>query len=232
MLFAQDYKGRRSLMTRLCRVGSRRSPARRPLHFPVPFVIALIKSKFSFRFFPLLRIHFSSTHNIRSSCSSPLSHSPLTNLTFPPSIMTVAGPVPSIVGALSCQKDSYLRTLKTSVVSCIEYTPPKNETKKSKKSKDPSPTEKETSTLEKTYLIELADSVLFPEGMFCHNCPYTFKAKSSQVVDSPRTTAPSHLFPRPKEMNQYQSASSSATVSNASTSRPRLSHQEHPSSKP
>jgi hypothetical protein len=177
-------------MTRRCRVGNRRLPAGRPLQSPVPFAIALIKSRFSFRFFPLLRIHFSSTHNIRSSFSSPPSHSPITDLAFLPSIMAVAGPVPSIVGALSCQKDSYLRTLKTSVVSCVEYTPPKNETKKSKKSKDPSPAEMETSTLEKTYLIELADSILFPEGMFCHNCSYKFQAKSSQVVDSPQTTAP------------------------------------------
>jgi misacylated tRNA(Ala) deacylase len=80
--------------------------------------------------------------------------------------MAVAGPIPSIVGALTCQKDSYLRTLKTSVVSCVEYTPPKIEVKKGKKQKDAAQTtENGTSGPEKIFLIELADSVLFPEGM-------------------------------------------------------------------
>jgi len=76
---------------------------------------------------------------------------------------------PAIVGALRCQKDSYLQTLDTEVVSCEEFVPPKssqpNGKSKTKKSTDP------TKGLEngdvagsKTWLVELADSVLFPEG--------------------------------------------------------------------
>ncbi|KAF2022148.1 ThrRS/AlaRS common domain-containing protein [Aaosphaeria arxii CBS 175.79] len=79
--------------------------------------------------------------------------------------MAVAsGPIiPRVVGALSCQEDSYLQRLKTEVVSCVEYQPPAETSKpKSKKSsKTPSET---NSTTAKTYLIEFADSVLFPEG--------------------------------------------------------------------
>ena len=81
--------------------------------------------------------------------------------------MAVAGPIPSIVGALSCQKDSYLRTLQTEVVSCTEYTPALTSGKpKGKKSKGSvEGAENVTSAAEKTWLIEMADSVLFPEGM-------------------------------------------------------------------
>lgn len=81
----------------------------------------------------------------------------------------VVGPVPTIVGALKCQKDSYLQTLETEVVSCEEYQPPKtaqqNGKSKTKKSTDPSKAlPNGDSTPGKTWLIELADSVLFPEG--------------------------------------------------------------------
>lgn len=50
--------------------------------------------------------------------------------------MTVASS--TIVGALACQKNSFLKTLSTLVVSCSEY--------------------------EKGYAVELKDTVLFPEG--------------------------------------------------------------------
>ncbi|KAH7079167.1 Threonyl/alanyl tRNA synthetase [Paraphoma chrysanthemicola] len=80
--------------------------------------------------------------------------------------MAVAGPIPSIVGALRCQKDSYLRSFETEVVSCEEYSPPKapqqNGKTKTKKSTDPTKFNQIVDS--KTYLIELADSVLFPEG--------------------------------------------------------------------
>ena len=79
--------------------------------------------------------------------------------------MAVAGPIPTIVGALQCQKDSYLQTFETEVVSCSEYTPPeapKGGKSKTKKSTDPSKFEQTGSS--KTWLVELADSVLFPEG--------------------------------------------------------------------
>ncbi|KAF2681358.1 ThrRS/AlaRS common domain-containing protein [Lentithecium fluviatile CBS 122367] len=83
--------------------------------------------------------------------------------------MTVAGPIPSIVGALLCQKDSYLQTLETEVVSCDEYVPPKslqtNVKSKAKKSIDSEKgSDSGTATPSKTWLIEFADSVLFPEG--------------------------------------------------------------------
>ncbi|PSN70245.1 hypothetical protein BS50DRAFT_571537 [Corynespora cassiicola Philippines] len=96
---------------------------------------------------------------------------------FPSPLRTVrkmtatAGPIPSIVGALTCQKDSYLQSLETKVVSCTEFTPPKSsqpsgKTKtKTKKATDPEKAlENGTSASSKTWLIELADSVLFPEG--------------------------------------------------------------------
>jgi misacylated tRNA(Ala) deacylase len=80
--------------------------------------------------------------------------------------MAVAVPVPTIVGALKCQKDSYLQTFETEVVSCSEYAPPEapkqNGKSKTKKSTDPSKFEQTANS--KSWLIELADSVLFPEG--------------------------------------------------------------------
>ncbi|KAJ4374045.1 hypothetical protein N0V83_002784 [Neocucurbitaria cava] len=80
----------------------------------------------------------------------------------------VTSPVPTIVGALKCQQDSYLQTLETEVVSCNEYTPPKaQQTGKSKTKKSTDPTkalQNGESGESKTWLIELADSVLFPEG--------------------------------------------------------------------
>jgi misacylated tRNA(Ala) deacylase len=80
--------------------------------------------------------------------------------------MAVTGPLPTIVGALKCQKDSYLQTFETEVVSCSEYAPPEapkqNGKSKTKKSTDPSKFEQTANS--KSWLIELADSVLFPEG--------------------------------------------------------------------
>jgi misacylated tRNA(Ala) deacylase len=83
--------------------------------------------------------------------------------------MATAGPIPTIVGALSCQKDSYLRSLETEVVSCVKYELPKVPQSKGK------PKSNKLADLEKAaggdavnssiaWLIEFADSVLFPEG--------------------------------------------------------------------
>ncbi|KAL5119537.1 hypothetical protein ACEQ8H_002602 [Pleosporales sp. CAS-2024a] len=80
--------------------------------------------------------------------------------------MAVAGRIPAIVGALKCQKDSYLQTLETEVVSCSEYTPPeapKGGKARTKKSTDPTKVEHPGAS-SKTWLVQLADSVLFPEG--------------------------------------------------------------------
>ncbi|KAG9189576.1 misacylated tRNA(Ala) deacylase [Alternaria panax] len=76
---------------------------------------------------------------------------------------------PAIVGALRCQKDSYLQTLDTEVVSCEEFVPPKssqvNGKSKTKKATDPNKgLENGYVAGSKTWLVELADSVLFPEG--------------------------------------------------------------------
>jgi misacylated tRNA(Ala) deacylase len=83
--------------------------------------------------------------------------------------MAIAVPTPSIVGALKCQKDSYLQTFETEVVSCTEYSPPEASKQpgksKTKKSTDPTKFQHNgDSVTSKTWLIEMADSVLFPEG--------------------------------------------------------------------
>jgi misacylated tRNA(Ala) deacylase len=80
--------------------------------------------------------------------------------------MAVVGPIPTIVGALKCQKDSYLQTFETEVVSCSEYTPPEvsKQGGKSKTKKSTDPSKFEQTGASKTWLVELADSVLFPEG--------------------------------------------------------------------
>ncbi|KAL1606444.1 hypothetical protein SLS60_003848 [Paraconiothyrium brasiliense] len=72
----------------------------------------------------------------------------------------------SVVGALSCQKDSYLQALETEVISCEEYVRTEaNGKSKSKKSTDLSKIQgDENATSNQTWMIEFADSVLFPEG--------------------------------------------------------------------
>jgi misacylated tRNA(Ala) deacylase len=65
-----------------------------------------------------------------------------------------------VVGALACQKDSYLRFLETEVVSCVKApSAPSDSIKKKKKAvkeQDTPPSD--------SWLIEFSDSVLFPEG--------------------------------------------------------------------
>lgn len=83
--------------------------------------------------------------------------------------MNVTRTTPSIVGALRCQKDSYLQVFETEVVFCDEYTPPKSPQRatkpQTKKSTDPSKVRDSGNEAQsKTWLIEFADSVLFPEG--------------------------------------------------------------------
>ncbi|KAE9364439.1 ThrRS/AlaRS common domain-containing protein [Stipitochalara longipes BDJ] len=64
-----------------------------------------------------------------------------------------------VVGDLACQRDSYLRTIDSEVISCVEWSPPKTNG-----SKKPSKNGASASESEKLYLIEFQDSVLFPEG--------------------------------------------------------------------
>ncbi|RCK63478.1 putative alanyl-tRNA editing protein alaX [Candida viswanathii] len=62
----------------------------------------------------------------------------------------------TIVGALSCQKNSFLKTFNTQVVSSYEFVPPL--TSKDKQNK------KSQSTKPKEFGIEFQDTILFPEG--------------------------------------------------------------------
>lgn len=72
-------------------------------------------------------------------------------------------PVAQIVGALACQKDSYLRSLVTRVVSCTKSAPPA-ESKSSKSKSKTAANDSETAKPQETWEIECEDSVLFPEG--------------------------------------------------------------------
>ena len=68
--------------------------------------------------------------------------------------MTVKG---RAVGALACQTDSYRTTLETEVVSCVQAPKFEQNGSKSKQQQRETP-------YENVWLIECADSVLFPEG--------------------------------------------------------------------
>ena len=63
----------------------------------------------------------------------------------------------TIVGALACQKNSFLKTLNTKVVSSYEFIPPATAKEKQNKNKKDSPKELK-------YGVEFEDTVLFPEG--------------------------------------------------------------------
>ena len=76
-----------------------------------------------------------------------------------------------IVGALACQRDSYLRALDTEVISCVKLSPQKAdqtlpETKTQVSTDSIQLSKSELSP--KFWLIEFADSVLFPEGTSPH----------------------------------------------------------------
>ncbi|KAI1176156.1 threonyl and alanyl tRNA synthetase second additional domain-containing protein [Nemania sp. FL0916] len=71
----------------------------------------------------------------------------------------------SVVGALACQRASYLRTLESQVVSCVPMTPPLAKPPKSgQKTMAPTAAVTSESPSTDTWLIEFTDSVLFPEG--------------------------------------------------------------------
>lgn len=65
------------------------------------------------------------------------------------------------VGALACQKDSYLRSLETEVVSCVRVV---GDGKK-KAAKNGSAVEGDKGM----WQVEFVDSVLFPEGDYLHS---------------------------------------------------------------
>ena len=62
----------------------------------------------------------------------------------------------AIVGALACQKNSFLKTFNTKVVSSYEFVPPP--TSKDKQNK------KQSQPKELKYGVEFEDTILFPEG--------------------------------------------------------------------
>ncbi|KAK1994855.1 threonyl and alanyl tRNA synthetase second additional domain-containing protein [Colletotrichum falcatum] len=65
-----------------------------------------------------------------------------------------------VVGALACQRNSYLRTLDAEVISCEKRPPPAPKTS----GRDKSAGDAVSGSSPETWLIEFADSVLFPEG--------------------------------------------------------------------
>ncbi|KAI0446416.1 threonyl and alanyl tRNA synthetase second additional domain-containing protein [Xylaria telfairii] len=69
-----------------------------------------------------------------------------------------------VVGALACQRDSYLRALESQVVSCVKLTPPPADKKNGQKTKPPTTTPSSEPSPSDLWLVEFADSVLFPEG--------------------------------------------------------------------
>ncbi|KPM45200.1 hypothetical protein AK830_g1422 [Neonectria ditissima] len=68
-----------------------------------------------------------------------------------------------VVGALACQKDSYLRSIEAEVVSCVKFSPPKAEQTNGQKKKKAAPTSSFPGPAD-SWLVEFSDSVLFPEG--------------------------------------------------------------------
>ena len=83
--------------------------------------------------------------------------------------MTVdAAPRIRIVGELACQRNSYLRTLDTVVVSCVEMSSQKpsdtTPETKDKKTKNRKASNGEIAESPRLWEVEFADSVLFPEG--------------------------------------------------------------------
>lgn len=68
----------------------------------------------------------------------------------------------TIVGALACQKNSFLRSFKTNVVASKEYVP--LDTLKDKQNKNKKKVEKPAVPESKVYAVEFEDTILFPEG--------------------------------------------------------------------
>ncbi|CCF46421.1 threonyl and Alanyl tRNA synthetase second additional domain-containing protein [Colletotrichum higginsianum] len=71
--------------------------------------------------------------------------------------------VAQVVGALACQTQSYLKTLEAEVISCEKRPPPPAVKKNGSKDKN-KPADAADGSSAETWLIEFADSVLFPEG--------------------------------------------------------------------
>lgn len=105
----------------------------------------------------------------------------------------------TIVGALACQKNSFLKSFQTVVVSCKEYEPIMTSRDKQNKGKK----KEEKPPAEKLYAVELEDTILFPEG---GGQPYDFgsivlpdetKVEVKQVLRKELTAV--HVVPEPVE---------------------------------
>lgn len=105
----------------------------------------------------------------------------------------------TIVGALACQKNSFLKSFQTVVVSCKEYEPIMTSRDKQNKGKK----KEEKAPAEKLYAVELEDTILFPEG---GGQPYDFgsivlpdetKVEVKQVLRKELTAV--HVVPEPVE---------------------------------
>ena len=70
----------------------------------------------------------------------------------------------TVVGALACQRDSYLRTLTTTVLRCTPIEAKTEEPKKGKKGKKAAVAPSVAEPAKLLYEVELEDTVLFPEG--------------------------------------------------------------------
>lgn len=105
----------------------------------------------------------------------------------------------TIVGALACQKNSFLKSFQTVVVSCKEYEPIMTSRDKQNKGKK----KEEKAPAEKLYAVELEDTILFPEG---GGQPYDFgsivlpdetEVEVKQVLRKELTAV--HVVPEPVE---------------------------------
>lgn len=79
---------------------------------------------------------------------------------------TLIHPIPRgrMVGALACQRDSYLQALDAEVVSCVKWSPTASTHNAKQKTKTPADSGKTQASTD-IWLVEFTDSVLFPEGM-------------------------------------------------------------------
>ncbi|ODV78263.1 alanyl-tRNA synthetase [Suhomyces tanzawaensis NRRL Y-17324] len=86
----------------------------------------------------------------------------------------------TVVGALACQKNSFLKTFQTSVVSSREYVP--LETSRDKQNKNQKKKKVETPHQVK-YAVELKDTILFPEGGGQPFDMGTIKLPTNEVIE-------------------------------------------------
>lgn len=102
---------------------------------------------------PTTSTFFSQGESLYSTCLTQ-------SRAFPCENMAAAVLQSRSVGALACQKDSYLTSLDVEVVSCTKFTPDVGEKSSKSKAKPAS-----SVSGKDLWQIEFTDSVLFPEGI-------------------------------------------------------------------